>query len=92
MGDTEIIKIFKALSDENRVRILSIIAGEEDICACTILEELGITQPTLSHHMKVLCTCKLVACRKEGKWMHYSLDRKALACAESYLSDLAATT
>ncbi|MFR3063393.1 MAG: ArsR/SmtB family transcription factor [Holdemanella porci] len=40
-------------------------------CACVILEELSITQSTLSHHMKLLCDCGLVDSRKDGRWMHY---------------------
>ncbi len=45
-----------------------------ELCACEILEKFSITQPTLSHHMKILCDCGLVNGRKEGKWMHYSLN------------------
>ena len=69
-------EIFRALSDPNRLRIISMLSGEE-LCACHILEQLQITQPTLSHHMKVLCGCGLVSGRKEGTWMHYTLNREA---------------
>ena len=61
------------LSDANRLKIVTMISQRGELCACKILDELGIAQPTLSHHMKVLCSCGLVKCRKEGKWMHYSL-------------------
>lgn len=64
--------VFKALSDENRIRILKLLHGGEK-CACKLLEELNISQPTLSHHMKILCDSGLVTGRKEGKWMHYSI-------------------
>ena len=65
--------VFKALSDENRIRILKLLrAGEK--CACKLLEAFEITQPTLSHHMKILCECGLVNSRKEGKWHYYSLN------------------
>ncbi len=63
--------IFKAFCDENRVRILLSLTKEEK-CACQILEELNISQPTLSHHMKILCDSGIVVGRKEGKWMYYS--------------------
>ena len=64
--------VFKALSDENRIRILKLHRGGEK-CACKLLEELNISQPTLSHHMKILCDAGIVTGRKEGKWTHYSI-------------------
>lgn len=88
MNYLEITSLLKAFSDENRVRIVSAIAAQDDICACNILEDLGITQPTLSHHMKVLCESGLVTCRKEGKWMHYSLNRSILDKITKYFASL----
>ena len=64
--------LFKALGDENRLKIVDMLRDGE-LCACKLLEALGIGQPTLSHHMKILCDSGLVAGRKEGKWMHYSI-------------------
>ena len=69
-------KLFKALSDENRLQILAQLNAEEK-CACVLLEKLAISQPTLSHHMRVLVDARLVECRREGKWMYYSLRRGA---------------
>jgi ArsR family transcriptional regulator len=63
----------KALSDPNRLVILDQLKDGER-CACNILELLKISQPTLSHHMRVLCETGLVNCRREGKWMHYRLN------------------
>ena len=65
--------IFKAFCDENRIKILQLLQGGEK-CACMLLEEMNITQPTLSHHMKILCDSGIVTGRKEGKWVHYSID------------------
>ena len=62
-------KLFKALSDENRLQILAQLNNEEK-CACVLLEKLAISQPTLSHHMRILAEARLVECRKEGKWMY----------------------
>jgi ArsR family transcriptional regulator len=62
----------KALSDPNRLVIIDCLKGGEQ-CACKLLEQLRITQPTLSHHMRILCQADLVDCRRDGKWMHYSL-------------------
>lgn len=70
---SEEVKLFKALSDTNRLMIVDMLSCGE-LCACKILERFNITQPTLSHHMKILCDCGLVVGRKEGKWMMYSLD------------------
>lgn len=66
-------KIIKALSDPNRLKIIDILSCGER-CACDILEHFDFTQPTLSHHMKVLMECGIVECRKEGLWCHYSLN------------------
>ena len=64
--------IFKAFCDENRIRIIKMLQSGEK-CACKLLEEINITQPTLSHHMKILCDSGIVVGRKEGKWTHYSI-------------------
>lgn len=71
MNDRETVRLCKALADENRLKILRLLKSGE-LCACHLLEKLHITQPTLSHHMKLLCDCGLVNYRKEGRWMHYS--------------------
>jgi len=70
--EQEMAGIFKALSDENRIRILKLLQSGEK-CACKLLEELNISQPTLSHHMKILCDAGIVTGRREGKWTHYSI-------------------
>lgn len=66
-------KIIKALSDANRLKIMDILSCGER-CACDLLEQFDFTQPTLSHHMKVLMDCGIVNCRKEGVWNYYSLN------------------
>ena len=72
MGYREDVRQIKALADENRLAIMLLLQHSEK-CACVLLEELNITQPTLSHHMKILCDSNLVIGRKEGKWMYYSI-------------------
>lgn len=67
----EYAQLFKALSDPNRLMIMDMLSCGE-LCACEILYKFKITQPTLSHHMNILCGCKLVNGRKEGKWTYYS--------------------
>ena len=73
--------IFKAFCDENRIRILQLLKG-------MLLEEMNITQPTLSHHMKILCDSGIVIGHKEGKWMHYSISEAGIECAQEYLTSL----
>lgn len=75
MNNTEIAKIFKALGDERRVEILHILVHGEK-CGCHLLDKLDITQPTLSHHMKILCEAGLVNPKKDGKWTHYSISKE----------------
>jgi len=70
---SENVHFFKALSDPNRLMIIDMLSCGE-LCACEILEQFHFTQPTLSHHMKLLCECGLVHGRRDGKWMYYSLN------------------
>ena len=70
--------IFKAFCDENRIKILQLLSDGEK-CACKLLEEMQITQPTLSHHMKILCDSGIVEGRKEGKWMYYSISQEGVS-------------
>ena len=94
-AEKKVSTIFKALCDENRVRILALLKGGEK-CACKLLEALDIVQPTLSHHMKILCDSGLVVSRKEGKWMHYSLSRegfaRAVSCLNAFLGEVESNT
>ena len=75
--------MFKAFCDENRLQILSLLQSGEK-CACKLLEKLQITQPTLSHHMKILCDSGIVVGRKEGKWMHYSISKTGMRNVKKY--------
>jgi len=82
--------VFKALGDENRIQILKLL-HEGDKCACMLLEELNISQSTLSHHMKILCDAGIVTGKKEGKWMHYSICCEEVCALRSALSELLAS-
>lgn len=67
----------KALGDETRVKILDMLSDGE-LCACNILEEFHITQPTLSYHMKILSESGLIKSRKDGVWTKYSINKGSL--------------
>ena len=71
----EILNIAKAISDENRVRTLMMLADGE-LCVCQIIELLGLAPSTVSKHMWILRQANLVQCRKDGRWMYYSLAGK----------------
>lgn len=87
IDEKKVATIFKAFCDENRIRILQqLLTGEK--CACVLLDNLQITQPTLSHHMKILCDADIVISRKEGKWTHYSISKSGCEYAEECLKAL----
>ena len=69
----QISLICKALSDPNRLRIVQLLTYGEQ-CGCELLKQIQISQPTLSHHMKILEDCGLVSTRKKAKWSHYPLN------------------
>jgi len=79
--------LFKALSDTNRLMIVDMLSCGE-LCACMILKNFNITQPTLSHHMKILCDCGLVNGRKDSKWMYYSLNEKVIQDFQTFVIEI----
>lgn len=84
-------KIFKALSDQNRLKIIDILSCG-DKCACDLLEHFEFTQPTLSHHMKILMECGIVHCRKDGLWSYYSLNSNKCNKLSLFLMNLITDT
>ena len=81
--------IFKALSDETRLKIINMLSSEE-LCACSILEEFAITQPTLSYHMRILTDCGLVQSRKDGAWTRYTLNMALINTLKDFLVEISA--
>ena len=81
-------KLFKALGDENRLEILMLIK-EKEICATDILRNVSIGQSTLSHHMKILCECGIVNCRKSGKQTYYSISYDGAMQVCAFISNFA---
>lgn len=87
MPTSELALVLKAISDENRLRILQLLSQGEK-CACLLLDQLQITQPTLSHHMKILCDAGLVTAQKDGRWMHYTLCREHISRLSDWFAGL----
>ena len=90
MDNKRIASMFKAFCDENRIRILEMLQTGEK-CGCKLLEELNVTQPTLSHHMKILCDSGIVEGRKEGKWTHYKISNDGRNNALKLLEKITST-
>jgi ArsR family transcriptional regulator, arsenate/arsenite/antimonite-responsive transcriptional repressor len=84
--------VFKALSDPTRLKILMHLASGQvgccgdGVCACDLEELTGLSQPTVSHHMKCLSSAGLIRSEKRGKWMYYSLDPKGVQAARGFLN------
>lgn len=68
-------RVFRALGDPTRVRLVSIIAAQpgQEACVCDLIEPVGLSQPTVSHHLKILTEAGLIAREQRGKWAYYSL-------------------
>lgn len=79
--------IFKALSDETRLKIFQMLSDNQ-LCACKILEEFHISQPTLSYHMKILTKSGLVIGIKDGSWMKYSLNKDTIEAVKNLFERL----
>lgn len=69
----ELAQVLKVMADSKRLQIIDMLSCGE-LCACHLLTYFQISQPTLSHHMKLLQQAGLVQSRKEGKWVHYRLE------------------
>lgn len=72
--------LFKALGDPTRVKLVSLIAATKtgEACICDLTDPVGLTQPTVSHHMKVLAEAGLVTREQRGKWAYYRVDTDTL--------------
>ena len=80
--------VFKALADPTRIRPLRYLAASEagTACACHLPHALGITQPTLSFHMRKLHDAGLVAREQRGRWVHWSVRPESLTAVKAYLN------
>lgn len=85
--ENEYIRVFRAFADANRVRVLELLCEGEQ-CACILLDDLRISQPTLSHHMKILCASGIVKSRRVGKWNYYSINKEGCEYAGRLLKSV----
>ena len=77
---------FKVLADPARLRLLSLIAARGETCACDLVDPLGVSQPTVSHHLKVLYDAGLVDRERRGRWVFYTPIREALGVLSEVLA------
>ena len=84
-------KCLKVLSDETRLEIMDLLS-EGEMCACALLDQFSITQPTLSYHMKMMKDCGLVDSRKDGIWVKYSVNHEKLDELKDFFQTMANKT
>ena len=80
----DLVRLFAALADPTRLRLLNLMAGRE-VCVCYFVEILKQGQPKISRHLAYLRNAGIVTARREGKWMHYSIQRPNDVAANSIL-------
>ena len=88
LGETEAVElaeVLAALADPVRLRLLSLVAAEGEVCSCALEEPLGKSQPTVSHHTRVLAEAGLLVGEKRGRWMWWSIAPERLAAVRRAL-------
>ena len=82
----ELSPFFKALCEDVRLKIIEVLMPRE-LCVCEIIDFLNLSQPAVSHHMKILKQAGLVKDRRDGRWIFYSLDKDRFTQMERLLGD-----
>jgi len=82
----ELAKVFAALGDPVRLRLLSLVAQADEVCSCELEEPLGKSQPTVSHHTKALADAGLIVGEKRGRWMFWRVVPERMAAVRAALS------
>ena len=70
-------KIVKALADKNRIRIICLLKAKKELCVCEITDIIGLSQPTISSHLKLLENAGLIESHKEGLWVNYNINSRS---------------
>jgi ArsR family transcriptional regulator len=81
----ELARVLGALADPVRLRLLSLVASCEEICSCDLEVPLGKSQPTVSHHTKVLAEAGLLVGEKRGRWVWWRVEPRRLAAVRAAL-------
>jgi ArsR family transcriptional regulator len=89
-GLADAATVFKALSDETRLRMVKAMArSQQELCECEIVPQFELSQSTISYHLKVLREAGIVECAKQGLWTYCRVNTRALMAAVKTLADLA---
>jgi ArsR family transcriptional regulator len=83
---------FKALSDPTRVAMVNRLAGADEVCVCDLADDFELSQPTISHHLKILRTAGLVRSNKRGTWAYYRLVPEAIEALAAALAPVGAAS
>ncbi|HCG76733.1 MAG: transcriptional regulator [bacterium (Candidatus Ratteibacteria) CG_4_9_14_3_um_filter_41_21] len=84
----QLIKVFKTLSDETKVRILKILQERDELCVCEIMQVLDISQSRASRNLGILKDAGFVIDRRDGLWIHYSINKKKINEYHEALNEL----
>lgn len=84
---TSLAEVFKALGDKTRLEIINMLLGRE-MCVCDIFSAVNISQPAVSHHLRVLKQAGIVCDKREGKWIYYSINPAAFNVIEDYVKNI----
>ena len=80
--------LFKALSDETRLRILKSLTEMRELCECSIVPAFGLSQPTISYHLKVLREAGLIESERRGQWVYHRVNQRALLGVVRHLTEM----
>lgn len=88
LPDSEtLVARFKALGDATRLEVFRLIAAQEaPLCACDIVDRFDVSQPTISHHLRVLRQAGLITATKRGVWMYYAVAPRGVAALGQFLA------
>jgi ArsR family transcriptional regulator len=81
--------VFKALSDPTRLRILKAVSHAQEACECNIVPEFGLSQPTISYHLRLLREAGLIVSERRGQWVWHRVNRRAVLGAARTLTEVA---
>jgi len=82
----EVARMFAALADPVRLRLLSLVAAADEVCSCNLQAPLGKSQPTISHHTKALAEAGLIIGERRGKWVWWQIVPERLAAVQAALA------
>ncbi|KXS49058.1 MAG: ArsR family transcriptional regulator [Halanaerobium sp. MDAL1] len=87
INSKEIVKMLKAIADENRLQMINLLSCES-LCSCHFVNILEISQPNVSHHLKILKEAGLIKASKRGRWIDYSLNEENIAIIKNEFNNI----